>query len=201
MQALFHEPSLSWCFPFLQLRPQTQWMLLRENMSCGLFVPLEVFWLCYTTAHHSKVTQTAGALREINLAFTFIKIQIFSFHQWKTWGDDNFVETHQSTAWKGPDWADSDHKSQAGGISGLFPVPSLISWGLFSLRCRMLSDKHAAFPLEAGNSIQVFLFLVLWFMCRAGGCFHKLLNQLWKKPRNSWAQKSLSVRAVITIIK
>lgn len=71
----------------------------------------------------------------------------------------------------------------------------------FSLRWRILSDECAAFHLEAGNSIKVFLFLVFWFTCRAGGCFHKLLNQLWKKPRNSWAQKSLSVRAVITVIK
>lgn len=54
MQTVFHEPSLSWCFPFL-LRAQTQWMLLSENISCGLFVPLGVFWLRYTTAHHSKM--------------------------------------------------------------------------------------------------------------------------------------------------
>lgn len=74
MQNMFHEPSLPWCSPFLHPRPQTQWMLLSENMSCGLFVPLGVFWLRYTTAHHSKMTWTAGAEREINLFFMFIKI-------------------------------------------------------------------------------------------------------------------------------
>lgn len=72
--ALFHEPSLSGCFPFLHLRPQTHWMLLCENMSCGLFVPLDVFWLRYTTAHHGKMTQPAGTVRENNLVFVFIKI-------------------------------------------------------------------------------------------------------------------------------
>lgn len=47
----------------------------------------------------------------------------------------------------------------------------------------MPSDKHAAFHLEAGNSIQVFLFLVFWFMCRAGGCFHKLLKSVVKEAQ------------------
>lgn len=134
----------------------------------------------------------AGINRELGLVF--VKMLVFWFQQHKSWVDQFsinslFCRLKCSCVLE---WADLGHESKTGGPPGLsITKKCFLSYpgALLSSNegCSVISKLLLCF--EAGNSVRSFLFLMFWFTCRAGGCFHQLLNQLQKKPRKSWAFK------------